>query len=512
MRVVRSWLGAQCRQRLHRGLVASLLATSFFSPLLGPKQAQAQVSSPYCQLSAEAIAQKNSLRQAALQGDRDAQNRYKSLVGQHAEEIRRCRGQSWPQNQALWIRLYPCDAREGALDELFDRIASKGYNQVYVEVFYNGQVLLPAASNRTPWPSVIRTPGHENVDLLAQAIAKGRERGLKVYAWMFSLNFGYSYAQNPRHQPNLAVNGRGETSLTFQSASGLNGDFSGVGFEEVFVDPYSDQAKWDYYQMVQAVVQRQPDGMLFDYIRYPRGSGAASVASRVQDLWIYGASAQQALYGRASNQRGRELIRRFISRGYITAADIDALESLYPNEGEPMWQGRMPTVSLDAAPAAQIQPYLQVELWQLSVAHAIQGVLDFLSTATLAAQRQGIPTGAVFFPDGNQTIGQGYDSRLQPWDRFPANMERHPMAYGTCGNTSCIVDQVQRVINYSDSSTQVKPVLAGTWGQTINNRPSLEAQMQSIRQVAPQINSISHFAYSWQEPQSDRDRKFCQLR
>jgi len=31
-------------------------------------------------------------------------------------------------------------------------------------------------------------------------------------------------------------------------------------------------------------------------------------------------------------------------------------------------------------------------------------------------QRQGMRAGVV--SDGNQTVGQGYDSRLQPWERF----------------------------------------------------------------------------------------------
>lgn len=491
--------------------IAALLTTTLLTPLNWGLKAQAQTMA-YCQMAPESINQKNALRQAAAQGDRDAQNRYKTLLAQHGEQLRRCRGQTWPQKQAIWIRLYPCDAQPGAIDALFDRLVNKGYNQVYVEAFYNGQVLLPAATNNTPWPSVIRTPGHENIDLLADAIAAGRERGLQVYAWMFTLNFGYSYSQRPGYQQNLAINGRGQNSLNFDTAGGLSTDLGSFNNEETFADPYSNQAKRDYYLMAQAIAQRQPDGMLFDYIRYPRGSGAASIASRVQDLWIYGPAAQQALYDRALNQKGRELIRRFLTRGYITSGDVDAVNSLYPQEGQPMWQGRNPSVSLASATPAQVQPTLQQELWYLSVAHAIQGVLDFLATATLPAQRQGIPTGAVFFPEGNQAIGQGYDSRLQPWDRFPGNIEWHPMVYGTCGNASCIVSQVQRVVSQAPAGTQIMPVLAGTWGQAVSNRPSLEAQMQAIRQVAPQINAISHFAYSWQEPQSDRERKFCQLR
>lgn len=497
----------------------TILATSLINPLwIKPVTAQSSPQSEFganCQLSADAIAQKNTLRQSAQGGDRTAQSLYQTLLRQHADQLRACRNRTWPQTQGIWVRLYPCDARPGSLDELFDRIVNKGYSEVYVEAFYNGQVLLPAAQNNTAWPSVLRNAGYENRDLLAEAIAKGRERGIKVYAWMFTMNFGYTYAQRPTSDPALARNGYGQTSLTFNSAPSPNSDpASGNTSEETFADPYSQQAKRDYYNMAQAIAQRRPDGMMFDYIRYPRGSGTASVASRVQDLWVYGASAQQALLDRATNQKGRELIRRFLSRGYVTAGDITAVNSLYPQEGNPLWQGRVVPNFPIGTTTAQQQPYLQTELWRLSVAHAVQGILDFLNLALVPAQQQGISGGAVFFPEGNQPIGQGYDSRLQPWDRFPSSIEWHPMSYATCGanNASCIAAQVQRVVSMARPGTQVKPVIAGVWGRSLNNRPSLETQMQAIRQANPQINSISHFAYSWQEPQSDNERKFCQLR
>jgi len=63
-----------------------------------------------------------------------------------------------------------------------DRIVNRGYNQVYIEVFTTVSGCLPRLTHL--WPAVVRAWG-ENTDLLAQAIQKGRERGLKVYAWMF---------------------------------------------------------------------------------------------------------------------------------------------------------------------------------------------------------------------------------------------------------------------------------------------------------------------------------------
>ncbi|HEY9736814.1 MAG TPA: hypothetical protein V6D06_11045, partial [Trichocoleus sp.] len=150
-----------------------------------------------------------------------------------------------------------------------------------------------------------------------------------------------------------------------------------------------------------------------------------------------------------------------------------------------------------------------------SVAHAVQGVIDFLNQAAQPVQSQGIPAGAVFFPNGNQVVGTGgFDSRLQYWDRFPASMEWHPMAYAVCGHTGCILDEIRRVLDAAGAGGGqfVKPALAGVWGRSAPNRPSLEAQMEALRRVAPQIKTVSHFAYSWQDAEFDRVRKFCQLK
>ena len=486
--------GARHWQRLYRSVVTTVLtSSSLVTQCLLTPTAQAQTTA-YCWLTKEAIAQKENLLIAALKGNSDSDKRYKILLKQHADYLRQCRSRTWPNTQAIWLRLYPCDIRSGAIDEILDRIVNRGYNQVNVEVFFDGQVLLPSSDNSTAWPSVLRTPGSEKIDLLAQTIQKGRERGLRVYAWMFTMNFGYSYAQRPDRQGVLALNGRGQTSLSYVKDG-----------PQVFVDPYNQQAKTDYYQLVQAVIKRRPDGILFDYIRYPRGSGSDSVVTKLEDLWIYGDAAKQALSDRGLNNQGRELIRRYIRQGSISATDIADVNQLYPEEKTPLWQGRTPSPTDNVAT-------LRWQLWQLSVAHAAQGVLDFLNLATLPAQRSGIKAGAVFFPDANQAVGRGgYDSRLQPWDRFPSSLEWNPMSYGVCGNTRCIEDLVKRVVTRASAGTEVIPALAGTWGQSVSNRPPLEVQMQALRQIAPQINSVSHFAYSWQDPIFDRDRKFCQL-
>lgn len=500
----------QRRRYFYGSLLAVLLTNGLVSSSVR-SQPRSLVTIP-CQLSAEATQQKESLRQAALTGNQDAQKRYKALLAQHAQQVQECRQQTWPRNQAIWLRLYPCDIRPGSLEAILDRIVNRGYNQVYVEVFYDSMVLLPEADNRTPWKSVIQMPGAEKADLLAQAIQKGHERGLKVYAWLFTMNFGYSYSQRPDRQSALARNGQGKDSVSALYEEALEGDLAKGDDGKAFIDPYNPQARQDYNQLVQAVVKRKPDGVLFDYVRYPRSTGGASIASKVQDLWIYGEAAQQVLYQRALNNKGQELIRRFLAQGYISTNDIALVDQQYPDEGEPLWQGRNPDQTKNAGSVAQRQPILQWDLWQLTVAHAAQGVLDFLATAMTPVQQQGLRAGAVFFPGGNAAIGQGYDSRIQPWDRFPSSMEWHPMVYKDCGNANCILEDLQRVLSLAQPGTEIIPALAGDWGRSVGNRPPLEVQMQAIRQFAPQVNSVSHFAFSWQDPDADRERKFCRLR
>ena len=487
-------------QLLRLTLLAGTVALS--AQGIASKPASAEVNR-FCQLSQADVDQKESFRVAGLSGDATAQRQYDAAKQQHSREVLSCRQRQWPANQAIWLRLYPSDLEPGQLDAVMDRIVNLGYNQVYIEAFSNGQVVLPKNNNPTVWPSRVQAPEYADRDLLAEAIDAAQDRGLKAYAWMFTLNFGYSYGQRSDRRQVLARNGSGADTRDFAD-SGKSGTS-----EESYIDPYSPVAQADYQQMVRAVLARQPDGALYDYVRYPRLVGGASVVSNVQDLWIYGPAAQQALLNRGQNSKGRALIQRFLNQGYLTDGDVAQVDNQYPEEGEPLWQSRnpAPVEPDDLAPPSERRPGLQTELWRLSVAHAIQGVVDFLQVGALPARQAGLQAGAVFFPYGNRTVNSGYDSRLQHWNRFPTWLDAHPMSYAVCGNTSCIVDEVRRVLSVRQPSA-VKPALAGAWGGGLPNRPSLEDQMDALQRSAPQISTVSHWAFSWQDPEFDRIRKF----
>ncbi|MBD0312947.1 MAG: family 10 glycosylhydrolase, partial [Microcoleus sp. T3-bin5] len=343
-------------QRRFLSAVTAVLTSSFISQLVWPfieTQPAFGETSAYCQLSKEQVNQKEDLRRAALSGKRESQQAYFAVLSKHAREIAECRQKTWPRTQAVWLRLYPCDVRPGEIDRVLDKVVNKGYNQVYIETFYDGQVLLPVADNPTAWPSVLRNRGYEKYDLLEKAIAKGKQRGLKVYAWLFTMNFGYTYAQRPDRQQTLAINGKNQTTLTVVQDPGINEDLGEVPGNQAFIDPYSPQARQDYSLLVNQIVKRKPQGMLFDYIRYLRGVGPASVATKVQDLWIYGPASQQVLLQRANNQQGRDLIQRYLTKGFINPNDVQAVVKQYPTEKEPLWQGRIPQPIPIATPASR---------------------------------------------------------------------------------------------------------------------------------------------------------------
>jgi hypothetical protein len=496
-------------------LTTGLLLTTNLWMAIAPAVAQKTVSNPlintdYCFLSAAEVSEKNKLRAAATPDNANSQQLYAQIKNKHAQNLQSCRQRSWLKTQALWMRMYPCDTRPGAIDELLDYAVNKGYNQIYLATFYAGRVLLPQGNNPTIWPAVLETGSVRQTDLLAEVIKKGRERGLKVYAWVYSLNFGSNYALQANRDTAINVNGRGEKSW-FAGDEGNQPVGNGPA-SVLFVNPYSNQARTDFKLMVSEVAKRHPDGILFDYIRYPRGRGAQSVAANVKDLWIYGAEARQNLEALAKNKKGAELMKIFLAQGNLQPENIEQMDAAFPEEIEPLWRNRQPVEGEMDLPSTDRAVLYQKELWQLAANYAGEGVVQYLSEAANVAQLAGIKSGAVFFPEANRSVGQGFDSRLQQWQKFPANIEWHPMAYAICGKSSCIEEQVKQLLKIATPGTMVIPALAGVWGRSFENRPAIELQLAGIHQSSPQINAISHFSYSWQEPSSDAFRSTCRLR
>lgn len=443
----------------------------------------------FCRVEPQEIVRKANLLQAAQLGDRQAAQDYEQLVAAHADRLRQCRQQSWLKTHGVWMRVYPCDLQRRQLDQVLDNAVNFGYNRIYLNVFYDGRILLPFGDNPTVWPSVVGSKA-PNADLLARVIESAHRRGIAVYAWMFSMNFGPSYAARSDRQNAIARNGFGESNLQDPRSIPEEAKVS-----HIFVDPYNLQAREDLRTLIRAVAQRRPDGIVFDYIRYPQRSG--SVVNHVRDLMIYGDTSLKKLLELALSAQGQDAMIAYLKNGSVGHLKIPA--------NVPLWKlpPQMQTVTSGGD--------LDAQLWQLVLAHARKGVIEFLNDVSQPARSTGITTGAVFFPKAHMTYGKGVDPRLQPWFSFTNVAEWAPMSYAACGNASCIIDEITLVMEKATGNQTICPILIGYWAQSSPDRLAIEHQIAAVHQAYPNLNCLSHFAYSWLDLNADQQRRTCQL-
>ncbi|MGL4883734.1 MAG: hypothetical protein ACRC8K_22145, partial [Waterburya sp.] len=117
------------------GLITTLATTVAWLNPLGMKPAES-AGGPYCQFTPQEVETKEKLLKASLK-DPNATPAYDAIVQKHTQILQLCRSQTWPSDQAIWLRLYPCDISAGSIDYVLDRIVNLGYNKIHLEVFYD---------------------------------------------------------------------------------------------------------------------------------------------------------------------------------------------------------------------------------------------------------------------------------------------------------------------------------------------------------------------------------------
>ena len=73
--------------------------------------------------------------------------------------------------------------------------------------------------------------------------------------------------------------------------------------------------------VVKAILQRNPDGMVFDYVRYPTNLTGVLI-DNVKQLWIHGQSSRSTLLDSIDNKNVRELMAVYLQNGDLTADDV----------------------------------------------------------------------------------------------------------------------------------------------------------------------------------------------
>ncbi|NJK60727.1 MAG: hypothetical protein HC918_11465 [Oscillatoriales cyanobacterium SM2_1_8] len=256
--------------------------------------------------------------------------------------------------------------------------------------------------------------------------------------------------------------------------------------QQGFVDPYHPQVRADWQTLVAAIAQRRPDGLAIDYIRYPNRTDPW--IRDVRDMPIYGATSYQALQRRTTPQ-GFDLLYRFLASGRVPSPNLPV--------GTPLWRlpgHSQPTRFRDRAT-------LTNQLWQLAIAHARQGIVEFLNAIGEPARAANIPISAVFFPWGDRQEGNRVDPRLQPWSEFRQVQEWAPMAYANCNGTACLRAEIGRTVARAPQSLRVCPVLAGAWNRRLGDRPPWKPNcMTCTKAFRPWTASAILYTPGWMGP------------
>jgi uncharacterized lipoprotein YddW (UPF0748 family) len=236
---------------------------------------------------------------------------YDRLLKQVAEANRPDAGKPAPigafKRKGLWIRPYRGDLTGLHVLEVLDNAQSLGITEIYVEAFQAGTLHYKSPSGLFP----LATPGSAatngkaatpDVELLKIYSREARRRGMKVYAWLHTLNFGQAYGE--AHPEQLVRDGFGRTSGASEKQSWR-------------VSPSHPEVRRRLNLMAWELASSgMVDGIQLDYIRYPvrLKEGDIDPSADPRNFWGYSAAQMQGFFAE-NPPYDTDAMRTYLSSG-----------------------------------------------------------------------------------------------------------------------------------------------------------------------------------------------------
>lgn len=278
----------------------------------------------------------------------------------------------------MWIRPYRSDLSYAHLLEVLDHAVDWGLTDLYLEDFWGGKLAEPSPSQLFP----ARYPGYSVLRAYAR---EAHRRGIRVHAWLHTLDFGPGYAAE--HPERLVYDGWGMTSGSTEKGSNT-------------VDPGLSANR----AVLKALIEELSglgyvDGIILDYLRYPVRLKEGEVDSTPDPRNFFGYNPQ-------------------------TLADFF---SSNPTLDTPAWHAYLQAVSSSSASASAELPPLPspdaLRIWKDWLSDRIAGLVAEIRPSLKA----GIPLSSAYFPNYYFHVN---DSRLQESNRWLNLFEEvHPMCY-----------------------------------------------------------------------------------
>lgn len=368
--------------------------------------------------------------------------------------------------KGMWVRPHGRD--RSALDvlEVFDRMQVLGITDVFVETFRGGRLAFPGHPD---------FPHGFSSDILDLYVREGHRRNIRVHAWLHTLDFGPEWAKT--HPDTLVMDGFGNPSWNVEKGSHR-------------VAPSLPEVREALARIVDGAVNHGVDGIVLDYLRYPRRMKGDDIDPTPDPRQFFGYAPRQRL---ALESRRPELaaegFRHFLSTGRVS------------REGERS---------------------ALLNRWKTALSEDIEGLIDHLRARV---GRRAL-LGAAYFPD---YYFHPHDARLQEsrrWlDRFDLlapmcysyHLDQAPGPYGdyTIERALTIVQESLDGLALPRSPI-LMPVLApdppGTPAEAPRHHRSLREQTAWLKgrladQAFPAVSGVSYFCLGWIHPDLEDRRR-----
>ena len=369
--------------------------------------------------------------------------------------------------KGLWIRPYSGDLSDLDILKVMDDAQSLGITDLFVETFWGGKLIFPG--NPT-FPD--RYPG---VDLLKAYVREGHRRGIRVHAWLHTLNFGPAWAA--AHPDTLVKDGFGDTSGEVEKGSDT-------------VSPALPEVKVELDRIVDELASHSVDGVMLDYLRYPTRMKGDDIDSTPDPRNFFGYNARQ----------------------------LALMEQRHPELDTPAFQNFLET----GVPAVESDRQADLDQFKQSLSEDLTGLIDNIK----AAIHGRMLLDAAYFPD---YYFHENDTRVQEsaeWaNRFNLlspmcyefYLDDYPAPYGTytiwralriADDTVAQLPAAQRPL-LMPSFTAEAP---GTPMASPYHHQTLRAQVAFLKgllfdRTFPEVGGVAYFSYGWIFPAFEAVRK-----
>ncbi|MNR87107.1 hypothetical protein D3C72_179690 [compost metagenome] len=397
---------------------------------------------------------------------------YDRLVKEVSASNRPAKGEAI-RRKGLWIRPYRGDLSGLHVLEVLDNAQAMGITEVYVEAFQNGKLHYKSPSGVFPLATPATSTAPE-VELLKVYSREARRRGMKVYAWLHTLNFGQAYGEANPDQ--LVRDGFGRTSGASEKQSWR-------------VSPSHPEVRRRLNLMAWELASSGiVDGIQLDYIRYPvrLKEGDVDPSADPRNFWGYSAPQMQSFY--TENP----------------AYDTDAMRTY---------------LTTGVAPDGREVEYLDV--WKRWLAHELEELIGGIRQRTEGRIRLSM----AFFPNYYFHVN---DSRLQESKRWfylfddltPMNysyyLDTYPGPYGDY-NINRELEVIEKGLAQLPAGK--RPELIPTLVEDAPGTPASASLHHRIfrEQIAylrgrmldgayPSLSGLAFFTYGWLFPEHEKRR------